>query len=349
MKKYIPLLLATASLGGAAVLPSVAWSNDKIRKVGYGHLGARALHVAAYYKLFDNLQDGPKTAEEITTTERQADAVKRLMRVLANHKIVEMDEKERFSLNEESRLLVSTASGSLQPAMAKEFDLQRWQAFGNIHLLLNKDMAAHEQVFGKSYYDYLSENSEASEAFNRGMKNFSESEDAEVSSSNVFGGFGTYCDIGGGTGGLLSKVLEKNSKLKGILFDLPRTVKQVQVSNFTTVGGSFFDGSSIPAADVYTVKRVLHNWKDAESVNILRNIQEKLADRKKGRILVIERVTPLIPDGSFLGDSDIVGMALGGQERTLIEFIKLGREAGLDLEDQVLLKTGVSILVFKAR
>lgn len=349
MNKCIPVILASVSLGGLAVFPAQSWSNDKIRKVGYGHLGARALHVAAYFKLFDTLQDGPKTAAEMSTPEQSADAVKRLMRTLANHQLVLMDENERFSLNDESRLLVSTADDSLQPAMAKEFDLNRWQAIGNIHQLLDKDIPAHEQVFGKSYYEYLTTNSEASQNFHKGMKNFSESEDTGVAEADLFKTHSNYCDIGGGTGGLVAKVLANNPKLKGILFDLPETISQSRVTHIKLAAGSFFNGETIPGADVYTVKRVLHNWKDPESVLILKNIRAKLSDLQKGRVLVIERVVPVTPDGSYLGDSDIIGMALGGKERTLAEFIEIGRQAGLELEEQRMLNTGVSILVFRSK
>ena len=73
-----------------------------------------------------------------------------------------------------------------------------------------------------------------------------------------------------------------------------------------------------------------------------------LTDKHKGRILVIEKVLPQKVDGSFLIDSDILGIALGGRERNLGGFIELGRKAGLDLEDQIVLPSGISIMIFKA-
>lgn len=348
MNKSISVLLASVSLGNIWFCPAESSANDRIRKVGYGHLGARALHIAAYYKLFDTLEKGPKKAEQMVPRD-QSDAVKRLMRVLANHEIVGMDDQERFSLNNESRLLVSTQKGSLQPAMAKEFNLKRWEAIGNIHLLMEKDVSSFEQLFNESYYAYLAGNKEASEAFNQGMKNFSETEDAEVSGAFPFQDFKTYCDIGGGTGGLIMQILDKSPKLNASLLELQETLAQCKEPKFALAPGSFFRAESIPSSEIYTVKRVLHNWKDPESVEILTNIRTKLSDLEKGRILVIERVVPITPDGTYLGDSDVIGMALGGRERTLEEFKNLGHKAGLELEKTLLLKTGVSILVFKSK
>lgn len=318
-----------------------------VRKVAYGHLVARTLHVACYYKLFDTLQKGSKRAEEMVSgTTLKADIVKRMMRVLANHGIVTMDENEGFSLTDQSQLLVTTTPNSLQPAFAKEFDLKRWEAIGNIHKVLDNELNAFEQLNGASYYAYLEGNKDASQLFNNGMKNFSEGEDAQVASADIFKNFKTYCDIGGGTGGLISKVLQHHPEINAILLDLAEAVALCKIPNIEKVFGSFFE--KIPPAEVYTIKRVLHNWKDNECITILTNTKTALTDKRKGRILVIEKVLPQKVDGSLLIDSDIVGIALGGRERTLGEFIDLGHKAGLDLEDQIVLSSGISILIFKS-
>ncbi|MBX9804902.1 MAG: hypothetical protein K2Y18_04010 [Alphaproteobacteria bacterium] len=318
-----------------------------VRRVAYGYLPARALHVASEHKLFDVLQDGkPKTAADIASGKGfKAESVKRLMRVLANHQIVTMNDDETFSLNENSSLLISTAENSLQPAIAKESDKKRWEAVGQVGLALTNDDSPFDQLNGMDYYAYLEQNPKAMEQFNKGMRNFSEREDDEVSRAQVFKGHKSYCDIGGGTGGLLSRVLGQNPNLEGILFDLAGTVKDCTLPNVKMIGGSFFE--VVPAADVYTIKRVLHNWKDEDCVTILKNTRTALSDQQNGRIFVIEKVFPKTVDGSLLIDSDIIALAMGGQERTLSEFIKIGKQAKLELDDQITLATGVSILVFK--
>lgn len=318
-----------------------------VRKVAYGHLAARVLHVACYYKLFDTLQKGSKHAEDMVSgTDLKADTVKRMMRVLANHGVVTMDENEQFSLPDQSQLLMSAAPNSLQPALAKEFDLKRWQAIGNIHKTLNNELNSFEQLYGQSYYAYLEEDKAASELFNKGMKNFSEREDEQVSKADIFKNFKVYCDVGGGTGGLMSKVLEHHPGIQGILLDLAEAIDLCTLPNVEKIAGSFFE--KVPPAEVYTIKRVLHNWKDDGCVTILAHTKAALLDKEKGRILVIEKILPRKVDGSILIDSDIGGLAFGGRERTLGEFIALGRKAELGLEDQILLPSGVSILIFKS-
>jgi O-methyltransferase domain len=345
--------LLAITLGGLSTLQSISMeasinkpspqATDTMRELAYSYLSARVVHVACYYKLFDELESGPKTAAEIANGYYRPEAVRRMFRTLANHGAVNMDEDERFSLNEKSQLLISSAVNTLQPAFAKEFDLKRWEAIGNLHLTLHNDVVPFDALNKMSCYEYFQRNEEAGRLFNAGMKNFSEREDAQVSEAFDFEAFTSYCDIGGGTGGLLSCVLGKHQKVQGILFDLPEAVSECKLPGVRLEGGNFFE--SVPHADVYTIKRVLHNWKDEPCVKILMNTTSAMSDN--GRILVVEKVLPRKPDGSLLADADIIGLALGGQERTLGEFIKLGKMAGLELEEQTVLASGVSVLAFK--
>lgn len=346
--------MTTALLMGLSLTPAVPTiaseftqdSREEIRKLAYGHLPARALHVSCFYKLFDDLQSGPKLAEEIAQEHKlHADPVRRLMHVLANHGIIAMDDKNRFSLTDRSKILVSSVTGSFQPALAKEFDHRRWNSLGHINIALEQDKIPFEALYNETFYEYAERDRVAGELFNAGMKNFSEREDAEVSTNFNFSQFRSYCDIGGGTGGLIDQVIKMHPTVRSILFDLEGAVNKCSLPNVTKVSGSFFD--KVPAAEVYTVKRVLHNWNDADCIKILSNIKASLIQSVNARVLVIERVILRKFDGSFLVDGDLIGMALGGVERSLGEFIKLGKATGLELEEQTMLPSGVSVMTFK--
>lgn len=314
--------------------------------IGYGHLTARALHFACHYKLFDALQEANKTGAEIAALKNyHPDVVKRMLRALVSAGVLRMDEGGIFSLNEKSKILVSTHPNSLQPAFAKEYDLKRWQAIGSPHLLLNGHVAPFDKLFGMPYYEYLATDPVAAELFNNGMKNFSEQEDQEISTHFDFRSFKTYCDVGGGPGGLISQIQTQFPNLKPILLELPEAIGLCSLKNVEKVEGSFFE--KIPEADVYTIKRVLHNWKDHECVTILQNAHNSLTDQEKGRILVVEKVLPTIPDDSFLYKADLIGLALGGIERTWEEFTEIAKKAELVCEKRVELPSGISILVFK--
>src|SRR5260370_42532739 len=91
------------------------------------------------------------------------------------------------------------------------------------------------------------------------------------------------------------------------------------------VGGSFFE--SVPAADAYMLKHILHDWDDADCVRILRTIRN--AAPPDARLLVIERVVgPLNEDpDSKLSDLNML-VGPGGQERTVEEFEELLTSGG---------------------
>ena len=97
-----------------------------------------------------------------------------------------------------------------------------------------------------------------------------------------FEAFATVCDVGGSMGDLLLAILGEYPSASGVLFDLPDTVgiaaPQIAASPLAdrveVVGGSFFE--AVPAADLYTLKQILHDWNDHECARILGNIRRAI-------------------------------------------------------------------------
>eukprot|EP01098_Paradermamoeba_levis_P004555 TRINITY_DN1952_c0_g1_i1.p2 TRINITY_DN1952_c0_g1~~TRINITY_DN1952_c0_g1_i1.p2 ORF type:complete len:198 (+),score=80.40 TRINITY_DN1952_c0_g1_i1:565-1158(+) len=154
-----------------------------------------------------------------------------------------------------------------------------------------------------------------------------------------WGRFETVCDVGGSDGTLITAVLQANSKVKGVLFDLPQVAshteaqlkanegKKAVVERLKFVGGSFFEADSIPTnSDVYVMKHIIHDWDDEQSGKILKNIHlaMKQTPEKKQKLLLIEF---LLGDGEanqFAKLLDVVMLVMaGGKERTKEEFSSL--------------------------
>ena len=89
-------------------------------------------------------------------------------------------------------------------------------------------------------------------------------------------------DIGGASGSLLHAVLKANPTLHGIVFDRPNIVESAIVAaaengleqRITAIGGDFFE--AIPAADLYLLRYILHDWDDAACIRILRTCRRAL-------------------------------------------------------------------------
>jgi hypothetical protein len=104
------------------------------------------------------------------------------------------------------------------------------------------------RVFGCNLFDYLAANPEASANFNEAMVDIHGSDGAALVEGYDFSSFGTVVDLGGGTGTLLTTILQSNAHSHGILLDLPETLSQarrlVDACGFTercdVVAGVFF-------------------------------------------------------------------------------------------------------------
>jgi hypothetical protein len=129
-------------------------------------------------------------------------------------------------------------------------------------------------------------------------------------------------------------MMRANPELDGGVFDLPHIVPAAAEAakaeglegRFTTVGGDFFE--SVPPADLYVLKYILHDWDDAECVRILRNCRAHLVEG--GRIAVVDHLVGDTgqPGLAPLMDLNMLDMT-GGRERQLTEFDALFTAAGL--------------------
>jgi hypothetical protein len=89
-------------------------------------------------------------------------------------------------------------------------------------------------------------------------------------------------DVCGATGSLLELLQETNPTLRGIVFDRPNivdhAVAEIARKGLTrrteVVGGDFF--ASVPAADLYLLKFILHDWDDHSCIEILQRCREAM-------------------------------------------------------------------------
>jgi SAM-dependent methyltransferase len=200
-------------------------------------------------------------------------------------------------------------------------------------------------------YDYLLLSEERAQALYDAMDSFHYDNPAPMLGSYDFSDAEMVMDIGGGSGSQLIAVLKHYPHLKGILFDLPDTVKRSQVNiekagltdRCQAIGGSFFD--AIPSgADIYMMRHVIHNWNDADSIKILSNVRAVLPDN--GRVLIIETLV----DSEREEESFAVWWDLamfvddGGAERTQEEYAALFAKSGLKFNRMVPTKVDVSVI-----
>jgi hypothetical protein len=159
-------------------------------------------------------------------------------------------------------------------------------------------------------------------------------------------------DVGGAHGDLLLAILDVNHHACGTVFDRPHVAEAARLAihaqgyqdRCAAVGGDFFQ--AVPSGgDLYVLKFILIDWKDAEALRILHNCRTAITP--DGKLLVIEMTIPNDnhPSPAQLLDLNMLVMT-GGQERTVTEYEALLAQAGFRLTR--IIPTGTPFHVLEA-
>ncbi len=277
--------------------------------------------------LADLLESGSQSCAALATaTGSDAPSVYRLLRALSSVGIFAQVEKNSFAISRLAEPLLSDAPGSLRAVVITIGEIH-YQACGELLHTVRTGSTAFNHVFGTSLFDYLQQNADAGDAFNRGMTNLSSLLAHAVLMAYNFSGISSLVDVGGGEGMLLRRVLELNPGMTGIVFDLPKTIEAAnrELSDnerCSYIAGDFFE--SVPeGADAYLLCGVLHDWDDDRAITVLRNCR-RAAMKKNGRVVIVDMIVPDTNSASFSKLLDLNMMVMtGGRERTKAEFCVL--------------------------
>ena len=193
---------------------------------------------------------------------------------------------------------------------------------------LRDGKTALEHIHNKQPFDVIFSDREEAQRFNNAMTTFSAVLIPAVLDVYDFNGIGTLADIAGGHGFVITSILQKYPEMKGILFDLDHVVAGAKeridklglANRLQTTSGDFF--KSVPAADAYVMKHIIHDWDDERAIQILKNCAVHL--KPGGRLILIEVV--LTPGNEpHLGKWIDIEMFMlpGGRERSESDYADL--------------------------
>lgn len=191
-----------------------------------------------------------------------------------------------------------------------------------------------EQTFGAggSLFANFFRTPEAMRDFLMGMHGFGMISSPAVVAAFDLSRFTSMVDLGGATGHLALAALEKYPAMKATLFDLPSVIsiaKEHVGDRVALVAGDFFV-DPLPAADLYAVGRILHDWTEAKIVLLLDKILAALPPG--GGLLIAEKLMKEDRSGSITTHMQSLNMLVctEGRERTLSEYSALLRGAGFE-------------------
>ncbi len=296
---------------------------------------AQALGAVARLGVADQLSDGPKTAEEIANAVgADAGHLGRTLRALCSVGIF-TSEDGKWGLTPVGQTLQTNVDNSMRFMAIAETDHAHWAGWERFTDAVKTGKPQSQAALGCEPWEYYTQNPEDGANFSRAMANVSSLSIGPVLAAYDFSGAETIADIGGAFGALLAAVLRKEPAVKGILFDLPNVVEGAGevlgdvAGRVERVGGDFLTGE-LPAADLYLLKHILHDWNDEKSTSILKAVRSAM--KPGAKILIIEMVIPDTPQPgpATLMDLNMMVM-LDGMERTSAEYGVLLESAGLKL------------------
>lgn len=318
---------------------------ETILSLSTAYWASRCLHLVADYGIADALGDEAQPATVLAaTTGTNPDALHRVLRALVNHGVFTLKDG-RFSHNAASRLLRSDDPASMR-SLARMMGIDfHWDAYRDLGYSLKSGESAADRAVPGGLFGYMRAYPEDGRIFNEAMVAKSFAQIGPLLGAYDFTRFGTIGDIGGGMGHLLSAILKTAPAAKGVLFELPEVIAQARSTpnpRISYVEGDFFK-DAIPPCDLYVMMTVIHDWSDADSVAILKNI--KAHAPAGARLVLAEAIIDESARGSFPIDLDIEMLVFAsGRERTEAQWRGLLKEAGFELVQAVPL-AGITGLV----
>jgi len=294
----------------------------------------QVIGAVATYSIADELAKGPASAAQIA--ERRSinpDATARLLRTCTALGLMTSDGHGRFKATPLLDTLRSDTPQSLRAVAISLSSTPFWLTWGRFADAMKTGTKQSVAALGEEIWEYFSSHPDEAEMMARAMRGLTSPAVEDAARVIDTKGVSLTADIGGGSGTLVQALMKANPALQGLVLDLPSVIpsgiaaaaKIGLQDRFRAVAGNFFE--AVPAADLYLLKFILHDWDDASCRQILETCRRTVP--AGGRLAVIEQ--PIIEDdsGVFAPTMDLAMMVVvGGRERTPDEYRQLLQVTG---------------------
>jgi hypothetical protein len=286
-------------------------------------------------------QHGPQTAASLVDNygvRALPSALERALRACAAMGIFTEEASGAFGPTALSEALVTDSPGSVKRLVECFGHSSFYKVFAELPAAIRTGAKQARTALGAEWWDYLNAHPDELELFGDAMKANSASEMQAVLDRCDLSNASKVVDVGGGLGHLVIALLGKYPKLQGVLLDLPALIPVAKerlpvkdpavAARLEYVGASMFD--SVPPADTYIMKHIIHDWDDEHCVKLLTNCRQSMVGN--GRVIAVDTVLPPLGDTGMptAKVTDIVMMVfIGGKERTLKQWEDLYHAAGL--------------------
>ena len=211
--------------------------DERVWNLLRGALGTRALAIVAELGVADALADGPRPVAEVAEeVGADPDTLHRLLRALASEGVFAEHEPGVFGNTDASELTRREAAWG---DFAHLFGGVWYRTMGELG---PTGEPSFPKAFGTDFWAWLAAHPSERAAFDRSMQQGMEPRVERLAALD-WRGDETVVDVGGGNGSVLAALLRLRPSLRGIVFDLPETVRDEEAlgERIEFVEGDFFD------------------------------------------------------------------------------------------------------------
>jgi hypothetical protein len=207
---------------------------------------------------------------------------------------------------------------------------EHYLAWMSLTEALKNNRPMYENKFGKPLFDWLNDDEGRLSVYHESMAAYARHDYEALSQLIEVGEAKNFVDAAGGEGVLLKFVLHRNPGLHGILLECESLVKKLTTpanlrQRMKIMPFDLFQPWPINNSDIITLSRVLHDWNDERSKEILLHAFNALAP--KGRLLIIEFLMFENNANGGMLDMNMLVIA-GGKERSIADFTHLCHSCG---------------------
>ena len=322
-------------------VPTDTGDHERMSAMLTGYWVSQVVRAAALFNLADHLQTGVVTPAAIAEAESlDEDATRRLLRTCCSLGLATSVDSVHFAGTGLLGTLRRDDPNSLRGMVLAMGAPGHWLSWGRFPDAVRSGDRQVSAALGEfdTIFDYLAAHLDEASVFTEAMSNLSSAAAVRIAQLIDTTGVDRALDVGGANGEVIRAMMRVNPRLRGGVYDLPHVVgdalaaarRDGLLARFTTLGGDFFE--SVPPADLYLLKYILHDWDDESCIRILKNCRAALRDG--GRIYVIDLLVgaPGDPGPAPMMDMNMLVMT-GGRERDAGEFDALFAAAGLRCTD----------------
>lgn len=312
---------------------------------------SKTMFAAVDLGIFDYLDQNPSSAAAVAQQlGAPADPCQRLLDALVSLKLLRR-EGELYANEPVSDRLLRRGSPHTMTGYILYSNEVLYRMWEHLEDAVLEGSNRWEQTFGQpaaTLFDHFFSTDEKLQTFIQGMHGFGVISSPAVVRAFDLSGFQHLADLGGATGHLAIAACEQYPQLRATVFDLPRVVPLAQRSvsqsaardRITCVPGDFFR-DSLPAADLYALGRILHDWSDEKIERLLARIFEALPTG--GALLIAERLLDEDLGGPVGAHMQSLNMMIctEGRERSVGQYRALLERAGFARVEGV--RTGLPV------